>query len=105
MEELVQAFMREKSVVNHHIASFDDFLPTHDNPDSRMQRIVDNLRIDDEAGLLGIIKLDLDKTGEHNVEIHVGRRRDPATGEVDPNARPTIHVELPIIKEANIKIE
>ena len=55
MEELVQAFMREKSVVNHHIASFDDFLPTHDNPDSRMQRIVDNLRIDDEAGLLGII--------------------------------------------------
>jgi DNA-directed RNA polymerase subunit B len=101
MEELVQAFMREKSVVNHHIASFDDFLPTHDNPDSRMQRIVDNLRIDDEAGLLGIIKLDLDKTGEHNVEIHVGRRRDPATGEVDPNARPTIHVELPIVKEAN----
>ncbi len=101
MEELVNAFLREKSVVNHHIASFDDFLPTHDNPDSRMQRIVDNLRIDDEAGLLGIIKLDLDKTGEHNVEIHVGRRRDPATGEIDPNARPTIHVELPIIKEAN----
>jgi len=101
MEELVNAFLREKSVVNHHIASFDDFLPTHDNPDSRMQRIVDNLRIDDEAGLLGIIKLDLDKTGEHNVEIHVGRRRDPATGEIDPNARPTIHVELPVIKEAN----
>ncbi len=101
MEELVTAFLKEKSIVNHHIASFDDFLPTHDNPDSRMQRIVDNLRIDDEASLLGIIKLDLDKTGEHNVEIHVGRRRDPATTEIDPNARPTVHVELPIIKEAN----
>jgi DNA-directed RNA polymerase subunit B len=101
MEELVEAFLRERSIVNHHIASFNDFLPTHDNPDSRMQRIVDNLRIDDDAALLGVIKLDLDKSGEHQVEIHVGRRRDPVTLEIDPNARPTIHIELPIIKEAN----
>ena len=44
MRDLIDAFFRERSIVNHHIASFNDFLPTIDNPNSRMQRIVDNLR-------------------------------------------------------------
>ena len=43
MREIVDAFFRERSTVNHHLASFNDFLPTKDNPNSRMQRIVDSL--------------------------------------------------------------
>ena len=101
MKELVEGFLREKSIVNHHIASFNDFLPTHDNPDSRMQRIVDNISIGDDESLKGVIKLDLDKHGEENVQIVIGRRRDPMTGRIEPNARPTISVGRPYVKEAD----
>ena len=40
MRDLVNLYFRDKDIVNHHIASFDDFLATPDNPNSRMQRIV-----------------------------------------------------------------
>src|SRR2546428_433024 len=57
MRALIDAFFRERSIVNHHIASFNDFLPTIDNPNSRMQRIVDNLRSSSEDERRGIRKL------------------------------------------------
>ena len=41
MREIVEGFFRERSIVNHHIASYNDFLPTIDHPNSRMQKIVD----------------------------------------------------------------
>lgn len=59
MRELVEAFFRDRSIVNHQIASFNDFLPTPDNPNSRMQRIIDNLRVGDDDTERGVIKLDL----------------------------------------------
>jgi DNA-directed RNA polymerase subunit B len=82
MRELVSAFFQDRSVVNHHLASFNDFLPTHDNPNSRMQRIVNNLRVgeDDERGL---IRLDL--RSEDNVFVKLGR----------------ITISAPYVKEAN----
>jgi DNA-directed RNA polymerase subunit B len=82
MRELVSAFFQDRSIVNHHLASFNDFLPTHDNPNSRMQRIVNNLRVgeDDERGL---IRLDL--RSEDNVFVKLGR----------------ITIGAPYVKEAN----
>ena len=100
MRELIEAFFRERSIVNHHIASFDDFLPTIDNPNSRMQRIVDNLRSSPEDDRRGIIKLDEDRTEGDVIEIRIGRKRDER-GRIDLEAKPTITLGLPVVKEAN----
>ncbi|MDE1820802.1 MAG: DNA-directed RNA polymerase subunit B [Euryarchaeota archaeon] len=97
MREIVDGFFRERSIVNHHLASFNDFLPTPDNPDSRMQRIVDEARVTEEAADRGIIRLDVQKT-KSSIYVRVGRRRD-ARGYVDPNAEPTIFVGSPFVKE------
>jgi DNA-directed RNA polymerase subunit B len=98
---LVETYFRERSIVNHHIASYDDFLPTIDHPNSRMQKIVDNVRSSPDEAERGIIKLDPDRTEGKIIEIHIGRKRNEKTGQIDPNARPTISVQRPIIKEAN----
>ena len=100
MRELVEAFFRERSIVNHHIASFNDFLPTIDNPNSRMQRIVDSMRSSPEDDRRGIFKLDEDRTEGDVIEIRIGRRRDDR-GRADLDAKPTIRVGTPIVKEAN----
>jgi DNA-directed RNA polymerase subunit B len=97
MREIVDGFFRERSIVNHHIASFNDFLPTPDNPSSRMQRIVDDARVTEEAADRGVIRLDVQKT-KSTITVRVGRRRD-ARGNVDPNAEPTIFVGSPFVKE------
>lgn len=101
MRELVETYFRERSIVNHHTASYNDFLPTIDHPNSRMQKIVDNVRASPDESERGIIKLDPDRTEGKMIEIHIGRKRDEKTGQVDPNARPTIMVGRPVIKEAN----
>ena len=62
MREIVDAFFRERSIVNHHLASFNDFLPTNDNPNSRMQRIVDESRVSEDSTERGIVRLDVQKT-------------------------------------------
>jgi DNA-directed RNA polymerase subunit B len=85
MREIVELFFKERSVVNHHLASYNDFLPTHDNPNSRMQRIINSIRIGDVEDERGIIRLDVDKLGEENIDIRLGR----------------ITVGSPIVKEAN----
>src|SRR3989449_2534699 len=100
MRELVEAFFRERSIVNHHIASFNDFLPTIDNPSSRMQRIVDSMRSSPEDDRRGVFKLDEDRTEGDIIEIRIGRRRDDR-GRADLDAKPTISVGTPIVKEAN----
>ena len=101
MRELVETYFKERSIVNHHIASYNDFLPTIDHPNSRMQKIVDNVRASPDETERGIIKLDPDRTEGKIIEIHIGRKRDEKTGLVDMNARPTIMVGRPVIKEAN----
>ena len=101
MRDLVELYFRERSIVNHHISSFNDFLSTLDNPSSRMQKIVDNLRVSAEDIDRGIIRLDPDRTDGRVIEIRVGRRRDEKTGTVDPQSRPTINVDLPVVREAN----
>ncbi len=100
MRELVDSFFHERSIVNHHIASFDDFLPTIDNANSRMQRIVDSLRVSPEDERRGLIKLDEDRTEGDVIEIRIGRKRDDK-GRIDLEAKPTIKVGTPVVKEAN----
>src|SRR5439155_202551 len=92
MRELIDAFFRERSIVNHHIASFNDFLPTIDNPSSRMQRIVDSMRSSPEDDRRGVFKLDEDRTEGDIIEIRIGRRRDDR-GRADLDAKPTISLE------------
>jgi DNA-directed RNA polymerase subunit B len=82
---LVESFFKERSIVNHHLASFNDFLPTHDNPNSRMQKIINSIRLGDVDDERGIIRLDIDKMDEDYIDIRLGR----------------ITVGDPVVKEAN----
>jgi DNA-directed RNA polymerase subunit B len=73
-----------------------------DNPNSRMQKIVDNLRVSADDTSRGIIRLEEDRTDGRKVEIRVGRRRDEKTGNIDPQySRPTIRILNPVVREAN----
>ncbi|MEK6911971.1 MAG: DNA-directed RNA polymerase subunit B, partial [Candidatus Thermoplasmatota archaeon] len=67
---------------------------------SRMQRIVDNMRYSPEDDRRGIFKLDEDRTEGDMIEIRIGRKRDDRS-RVDIDAKPTISVGTPIVKEAN----
>jgi DNA-directed RNA polymerase subunit B len=100
MRELVRGFFRERSIVNHHIASFDDFLSTMDNLNSRMQRIVDGVRIDEDVEQRGKFRLDPSRTDQEIIEIRIGRRRDE-NNRIDPHSNATIHIGKPIVREAN----
>jgi DNA-directed RNA polymerase subunit B len=101
LRELVETYFRERTVVNHHTASYNDFLPTIDHPNSRMQNIVDNVRASPDEAERGLIRLDPDRTEGKIIEVRIGRRRDEKTGQIDVNAKPTISVLKPVIKEAN----
>ena len=63
MQEIIQSFFKERSLVNHQIASYDDCIPAGDNMISRMEKIIRNIRVgidgevDDDDG--GFIKLDV----------------------------------------------
>ncbi|MGA1793151.1 MAG: DNA-directed RNA polymerase subunit B [Thermoplasmatota archaeon] len=85
MKEVVEAFFKSRNIINHQLASFNDFLPTHDNPKSRMQRIIDSIRIGEVDNERGIIRLDVDKLDEDSIDVKLGR----------------ITVGTPIVKEAN----
>lgn len=101
MRTLIETYFKERSIVNHQIASFDDFLATGNNPNSRMQKIVDSTKAAPEDLEGGIFRLDPDRTGGHVIEIRFGRKRDERTGDIDPNAQPTIFVDKPMIREAD----
>ncbi|MFA5452197.1 MAG: hypothetical protein WC248_01305, partial [Candidatus Methanomethylophilaceae archaeon] len=100
MRDLVKLYFEERSIVNHHTSSFDDFLATNDNVNSRMQKIVDDMRVPTDDADRGVIKLDPERTGGRDIEIRIGRKRDE-DGNVDPQARPTIHIDEPKVMEAN----
>ncbi len=85
MRELVEAFFQDRYIANHHIASYNDFLPTHDNPNSRMQAIVNSTSIGDVDTESGLIRLDIGTIEEEYIDIRFGR----------------ISLGKPIITEAN----
>lgn len=100
MRELVDAFFREASVVSHHLNSFNDFLPAMDNPNSRAQKIIDNIRIGFPEEGWGKIRLDPEKVDGRDIELRVGRSRTE-DGRIDPNTERTIRFMKPMVKEAS----
>ncbi|MDN5357242.1 MAG: DNA-directed polymerase subunit [Candidatus Methanomethylophilaceae archaeon] len=100
MRDLVDLYFAERNIVNHHLSSFNDFLATPDNPDSRMQRIVDDIRVPTDDTARGTIRLDPERTGGRNIEIRIGRIRTEAGG-IDPASKPTVRIEPPKVMEAN----
>ncbi len=87
----------KKSVVNHHIASYNDLIPTPDNVNSIMQQIVDTTKVTDEDPP-GMMTLDHTKTGGKRIRLIFGRVGE--NGETDKNLQPTITIGKPEIKEA-----
>ena len=63
MKEIVDSYFKHRSLVNHQLASYNDCIPIGDGKESRMERIVRNIKIgsdeqiDDDEG--GMVKLDL----------------------------------------------
>ncbi len=92
MKSILNTFFKEYEVVNHQLVSYNDFIPTEDNPDSIMQQVFDTLRVtdDDEPGEM---KLDRSKTGGSDIRIRFGRRKAKGRNE------PTVSIELPKIRE------
>ncbi|MBK70831.1 MAG: DNA-directed RNA polymerase subunit B [Euryarchaeota archaeon] len=67
MQEIIQSFFKERSLVNHQIASYDDCIPAGDNMLSRMEKIIRNIRVgidgeveDDEGGFIKLDVVDQD---------------------------------------------
>ncbi len=75
MNEIIDAFFRQRSIVGHHIASYNAFIPTIDNPNSILQQIVDSTRVteDDPPGEM---TLDKTKTQGKVIKIRYGRKRE-----------------------------
>ena len=78
MKELVEAFFRDRSIVNHQIASYNDFIPTSDNKRSGMQRVIDSIKVGEGVVDGGIIKLD---TGNVTVKLGNISIGDPEMGD------------------------
>ena len=111
LRDLVKLYFKDKDIVNHHVESFNDFLANvldsdkrgtekivSENQNSRMQRIVDDIRVPTDDAERGVIKLDPERTNGRDIEIRIGRKKDKngvATGE------PTIRVHPPEVTEAN----
>ena len=100
MRDLVKLYFDERSIVNHHTSSFNDFLATNDNANSRMQKIVDDIRVPTDDTDRGTIRLDPERTNGRNIEIRIGRKRDE-DGNIDVQAKPTIRISEPSVMEAN----
>ncbi len=100
LRDLVRLYFKDKDIVNHHVESFNDFLATPENPNSRMQKIVDDIRVPTDDALRGIIKLDPERTNGKDIEIRLGRERD-SKGNILAQAKPTIRIKAPTVMEAN----
>ncbi len=100
MRELVEAFLEESNIVGYQMESYNDFLPTDDNPESRVQNIIDNIRIGFGEEGWGKIKLDPEKVEGRDIQIRVGRERDE-DGNIMDERESTIRIKRPTVKEAS----
>ena len=48
MKEIIESYFRERSLVNHQLASYNDCIPSADSQSSRFEEIVRNIRIGTE---------------------------------------------------------
>jgi DNA-directed RNA polymerase beta subunit len=78
MRELLDAFYRERSLANHHIMSYNDFITLW------LQDIIDNMKVGDEETERGTIKTDIE-----GYEVKLGKIRvgNPIVKEADGSTR------------------
>ena len=95
MKEIIESYFRQRSLVNHQLASYNDCIPRADSQGSRFEKIVRNIRIgtdeiieDDEGG---IIKLDV---LDH--EIHVRMKNMTLGPPTIKEANGAMHPSLPL---------
>jgi DNA-directed RNA polymerase subunit B len=85
MRELVDAFYAERSIVNHHIASYNDFLK------DRLQHVIENIRIgDDDTAERGVVQTDIEGYYIKLGKIKIGK---PVVKEADGSLRPLTPME------------
>ncbi len=85
MRELVDAFYKERSIVNHHIASYDDFLA------HRLQHVIDHIRVgDDDTSERGVVQTDIEGYQIKLGKISIGY---PVVKEADGSLRPLTPME------------
>jgi len=92
MDEIIDVFFKDFSVVNHHIASYNALIPTRDNPNSIIQQIVDSVRISEEDEP-GSFTLDRARTGGQVIRIRFGR--------LSRDDEPTVKIGKPEVREAS----
>ena len=101
MQEIIEAYFRERSLVNHQIASYDDCIPSGENLPSRMETIIRNIRvgtdeeIEDEEG--GFIRLDV---ADQDIVIRLRNVQlgEPMTKEANGSEHPSTPMECRLRK-------
>ncbi|MEC8265876.1 MAG: DNA-directed RNA polymerase subunit B'', partial [Candidatus Thermoplasmatota archaeon] len=101
MQEIIEAYFRERSLVNHQIASYDDCIPSGENLPSRMETIIRNIRvgtdeeIEDEEG--GFIRLDV---ADQDIVIRLKNVQlgEPMTKEANGSEHPSTPMECRLRK-------
>ena len=101
MQEIIQSFFKERSLVNHQLASYDDCIPSGDNSISRMEKIIRNIRVgtDEEINddLGGYIKLDV---VDHDITIRLKNIKlgEPTIREANGAEHPSTPMECRLRK-------
>ena len=101
MKEIIDSYFRERSLVNHQLASYNDCIPTSDSQNSRFEKIVRNIRIgtdeqvEDEEG--GLIKLDV---LDHDIQVRMKNMTlgPPTIREANGSEHPSLPVECRLRK-------
>jgi len=101
MKEIIESYFRERSLVNHQLASYNDCIPSADSQGSRFEEIVRNIRIgteevlDDDEG--GLIKLDV---LDHDIQVRMKNMTlgPPTIREANGSEHPSLPLECRLRK-------
>ena len=101
MKEIIESYFRERSLVNHQLASYNDCIPSADSQSSRFEEIVRNIRIgtedtieDDEGGLIKLDVLD------HDIQVRMKNMTlgPPTIREANGSEHPSLPLECRLRK-------
>ena len=101
MKEIIESYFRERSLVNHQLASYNDCIPSADSQSSSFEEIVRNIRIgtddvlDDDEG--GLIKLDV---LDHDIQVRMKNMTlgPPTIREANGSEHPSVPLECRLRK-------
>ena len=101
MKEIIESYFRERSLVNHQLASYNDCIPSADSQSSRFEEIVRNIRIGTEEavddGEGGLIKLDV---LDHDIQVRMKNMTlgPPTIREANGSEHPSLPLECRLRK-------